>query len=225
MEKQSITAIETMSGSFVDIISPKEETICIEDISWALSRQSRYIGHNSGELYSVAEHSFLVEVLVREALHKIQNNTNDDLVQSLTNWLNLQLPKSIYERVNVICLHALMHDSTEAYLVDVPSPVKKCPVLKIPYAELEANLEKVIHTALNIPAITEIEKNIIKWADRLALRIEAFNMMPSKGENWSIEFPLFSEEFSQIYFRPISNWREVHSEFIHFYNFLIGATK
>ena len=47
---------------------------------------------------------------------------------------------------------ALMHDATEAYLCDIPRPIK--PFI-VGYKELEDNLAKAIYKKFNVPAMTE----------------------------------------------------------------------
>lgn len=63
-------------------------------------------------------------------------------------------------------LAALLHDATEAYYSDLPSPVKKrCPQ----YKRLETKLQKVIFTKYGLnPKIP----NIVHWADDRALEDE-----------------------------------------------------
>jgi len=220
MQKQSNTAIETATGNFVDVINPEPNTLSIYDIAHALSRQCRFIGHCTGEPYSVTEHSMLVLALVRCTLLAVRGGVTDsEITQSLIKWVHFIPDENVLVRIDIICLNALLHDSTEAYLVDVPSPIKKHSVLKVPYAELEANLDRAINCALGVPEITEQEKAIIKWADLLALKIEAYHMMPSKGESWCIEFPDFSPSFGYLLVCD-KNWRISYNRFLDEFNFL-----
>lgn len=48
--------IETYSGKIFDLLDPKPEMVCIEDIIHSLANICRYAGHVQ-EFYSVAEHS------------------------------------------------------------------------------------------------------------------------------------------------------------------------
>ena len=83
---------------------PHPEDVFIDDIAAALSRSCRYGGHTTRH-YSVAEHSVRLAWIMRDAGFDV------DIQQE-----------------------ALMHDATEAYLCDIPRPVK--PVLTN-YKELE----------------------------------------------------------------------------------------
>lgn len=77
-------------------------------------------------------------------------------------------------------LHGLLHDAAEAYLADIPSPVK--PLINN-YKELEDNMTHVIFEKFGL----EYEPNPdIKSADRQILRVEADQLMQSRGVNWNI---------------------------------------
>jgi hypothetical protein len=72
----------------------------------------------------------------------------------------------------------LMHDATEAYLADIPSPWK---VLLPEYKALESRLDARLRQQFRLPAkITEG----CKKADYIALYIEAEDLIKSKGEKW-----------------------------------------
>lgn len=94
--------IRTFTGIYVDVMNPKPEMFCIEDIAHALSMQPRFGGHLP-VFYSVAEHS------CRCALAATEGSKFD----------------------------ALMHDCSEAYLMDIPSPIK---LYLSNYAAIERNL-------------------------------------------------------------------------------------
>lgn len=70
----------------------------------------------------------------------------------------------------------LMHDANEAYLPDVPSPYKSVlPDLK----RLEDHFDRRIRHYFKMPAIKTAE---CAYADCVALMIEAYLLMPSRGE-------------------------------------------
>lgn len=88
----------------------------------------------------------------------------------------------------------LMHDATEAYLSDVPSPFKAgLPDWRATDAMLTEKLREVYRLP---PAMTED----CRVADTLALFIEAHELMPSRGrmENWA------SPE--QLELQPQADW-------------------
>ena len=71
-----------------------------------------------------------------------------------------------------------LHDATEAYLTDIATPVK---AFMGNYRDMEAVLWEAISARFNLPKVLPDE---IKWADKLALYIEARNLIPSGAEEW-----------------------------------------
>ena len=55
----AVTWIRTRTGKKFDLLNPRAEDVCIEDISYALSNICRFTGHC--EFYSVAQHSLVVQ--------------------------------------------------------------------------------------------------------------------------------------------------------------------
>ena len=150
------TTIETYTGRFFDVANPQAKDVCIDDIAHALGNLCRYGGHCK-EFYSVAEHSLLTAQIAA-------------VIDSLT---------SI--RLLLLCL---LHDAAEAYLVDVPRPVK---IQLAEYIGIEAKVMAVIyeHLGIVIPP-TPYEKKFVKRMDNIALHTEAKYLMPSQGINWGI---------------------------------------
>jgi len=99
---------------------------------------------------------------------------------------------------------ALMHDATEAYMKDIPTPLKQ---LLPRYMELEDQLDQVIRLAFEIPFIQSPE---VKNADRRALTIEMASFtdyeIPGVSEvkrfirAWSPQecYDVFLERFHQL---------------------------
>jgi hypothetical protein len=142
--------MQTFTGKQFWPADPRAEEIDIRDIAHALSMQCRYAGHCL-RFYSVAEHSVHV-----------------------ARWV-----AATYGGSTALQLKALLHDATEAYLVDVPRPVK--PFL-VGYKEAEARLWKVIANSHGMsdemPSEVHEADNRILWDER------AQNMSPSVHE-WS----------------------------------------
>lgn len=87
--------IHTFTGKEFYPLDPRPEDITIIDIAHALSQQCRYSGHTA-VFYSTAQHCNILCDFVEK-----RGGTALD------------------------CLQILMHDSAEAYLVDVPRPIKQ----------------------------------------------------------------------------------------------------
>lgn len=70
-------------------------------------------------------------------------------------------------------LHGLLHDGHEAYMTDIPTPLKR---LLPEYYVIAEGVQKAINNRF---ALSEQEPLEVKEADRKALVIEAMNFMPS----------------------------------------------
>jgi hypothetical protein len=95
MQYRAATFIETYTGRAFWPLKPTKDALSIIDIAHALSNQCRYSGHVRF-FYSVAQHCCL-----------------------LAAWLAHNNGSALD------CLRILMHDAAEAYLVDIPRPVKQ----------------------------------------------------------------------------------------------------
>lgn len=115
MENENLNTpdcIRTYTGKYVNVFNPDPETICIEDIAHALSNLCRFGGHTP-RFYSVAQHSLTC--------------LNQARFDGITD--------------NNVLLSILMHDAAEAYLCDLPRPIKKRIT---EYETIENNLMRVI---------------------------------------------------------------------------------
>lgn len=105
--------IQTFTGKQIFPLDPRPNVYDILDVAAALSKLTRYNGHCL-KFYSVAEHCVLMYLHAYDVL-----GVRD-----------LRVLRAI-----------LMHDASEAYLIDVPRPIK--PSLG-GYIEIEANLMMAI---------------------------------------------------------------------------------
>lgn len=141
--------MQTYTGVQFWPLDPRMEDVCIEDIAHSLSMQCRYAGHCI-RFYSVAEHC------VHLAMWAYQNG-----------------------HAKEVALQMLMHDASEAYLVDMPKPVK-CSV--VGYDEMEVRVMNVICAKFNLPYKFD---EIVKFADRQILHNEKKNMSHPPAD-WNI---------------------------------------
>lgn len=78
-------------------------------------------------------------------------------------------------------LWGLLHDASEAYLVDLPTPLKNDRRLSF-YREAEAKLMEVVCDHFRLP-FTEPE--VVRKADAVMLSTEVRDLMPGRGDHWS----------------------------------------
>ncbi len=142
--------IETASGRSFKPLDPDPNEIDIEDIAHALSHQCRYSGHTRTH-YSVAEHCVRVSDLLAE----------------------LGCPREVL-------LWGLLHDASEAYLVDIPSPLKTTSLFA-GYRVAEWTLMKAICERFGL---SEEEPPVVRVADLTLLSTEVRDLMPARAEHW-----------------------------------------
>ena len=131
--------IQTVSGRRFNPLAPEPGEIDIEDVARALANQCRFGGH-CRVFYSVAQHSCLVADLVEE-----RGGTGEEV------------------------LWALLHDGSEAYLVDLPHPLKHRSELGRLYAAAETTLQHAICERFGLP---REPPPLVKPADRALLATE-----------------------------------------------------
>lgn len=193
--------IETVSGKHVNPTSPNPETIDINDIAWALSRIARFAGHTVTEkVYNVAQHSIYVSELLEGFISGELSFTE---VKSASTWKFQEgielISKLDAEHQKRFLMKSLLHDAHEAYIGDIPSPIKRIPELTETLKILELRLDHAIFSKLLLDETSETEKQMIKFVDKLAQAIEGYQFMPSRGLTWELPAPSLSliQQFPQ----------------------------
>ena len=142
--------IQTVSGRRFNPLEPDSSEVDIEDIARALSNQCRF-GGNCRSYYSVAQHCCLVADIVDERGGDVETQ-----------------------------LWALLHDASEAYLVDLPHPLKHRSELGRLYAAAEDGLQASILEHFELPAEPPL---LIKQVDRALLATER-RAVASEAWHW-----------------------------------------
>jgi uncharacterized protein len=134
-----------LSGRRLDLLDPSPLDIEVADIAHGLARVARWNGQTQGSnIYSVAQHSLLVETIARQRVR-------------------LSRPHR---------LAALLHDAPEYVIGDMISPFKS--VIGDAYKTVEARLMAAIHLRFGLPAVLPTDlMALIKAADRAAAFLEA----------------------------------------------------
>ncbi len=135
-----------LSGRRLDLLHPSPLDIEIEDIAHGIARVARWNGQTTGDHpFSVAEHSLLVELILRR----------------------LKPKAGPVER-----LAALLHDAPEYVIGDMISPFKAA--IGIDYKDFEHRLLAAVHIRFGLPPdIAPALEKLIKRADRLSAWFEA----------------------------------------------------
>ncbi len=135
-------AFQTITGQLLYLLHPEAKHINIFDIATGLSNQCRYNGQLP-KFYSVAQHS----VIVAEQAEKLGKTRRQ-------------------------CLKALLHDSHEAYLGDIVTPLK---LVLDNYREIENSVDDAICERFKIP------KGMDAWLhdlDKVVLATEIRDLRP-----------------------------------------------
>ncbi len=143
---------ETYTGLQFQPFAPKPEQISLMDIAHSLSNICRYNGHCK-HFFSVAQHSL-------NCAEFAKNNGYDKRMQ----------------------LWSLFHDAAEAYISDLPGPIKR----HMPeFNKLEENIQRVIYEALKIPS-PDSEKHewIINRIDQIMLITEGSKLGYISFQEW-----------------------------------------
>ena len=166
------TFIRTFTGKKFWPLNPQIDEVFIEDIAHALSLVCRFTGHTYC-FYSVADHSLRVSKLVE--------------LKALEQAKEFHGPFAKAARISFareMALWGLLHDASEAYLCDVPSPLKRAPGLGELYKGFEHNLMAVIADRFDL---TPHEPTIVKDADRILLKTEMRDLM-NAADGFSLEW-------------------------------------
>ena len=141
----------TRSGRLLDLLDPQPEDITMEDIAHGLSRQFRYAGALGD--YTVAQHSIHV-------MQSVRSNWPGDESYGLKDAMRL----------------ALLHDASEAYIHDMPTPAK---ILLSDYVNLEHRIMGAIFKKFNV--VSEWTQ-LVKEADASMCGTEVRLFLPKRTD-------------------------------------------
>lgn len=172
--------IQTYSGKRFDLDDPQPEQVDFTDIAHALSLIVRFTGHVRFP-YSVASHCQLVSRILEDAGH---------------------------DKMTVYA--GLLHDAAEAYVADVPSPLKK---MLRDYTGIEAGVAEAVYEAAGLDYMA-VDWDAVKWADLVALFIEHRDLLSDSGEVWDDED--YAEYIQHVPFKARGDlyWRDVKAGYL-----------
>ena len=174
--------ITTYTGIDFKPLEPKAEEIAIEDIAHSLSLLCRANGHYE-EFYSVAAHSI--------------NCYDEACARSQT------------ERVKLACL---LHDAAEAYISDIPRPVK----VDLPgIDEIEDRIINLVYEKFVGSPLSEYELSTVKSIDDAMLYYEFYEY---KGIKLFEEMPYVAS--TPLYYDDTP--KQVERKFLEIFRELTG---
>ncbi len=149
----SINHIATYTGKSFDLLNPKPEMVCIEDIAHSLAFQCRYTGHTQG-FYSVAQHCVLMaenEDLPGDPLQKLLHDAAETYIGDIAKpWKQL-------------------------LRVDVPRGITRINQHYVDVGDFEDTIQKIIGLALGIDLTHSAE---VKESDIRMMATEVRDLMP-----------------------------------------------
>lgn len=109
---------------------------------------------------------------------------------------------------------ALCHDFSEAYLVDLPRPIKRKGDLGKHYLEVEAKIEKIIKNKLGLddrlpPQVEEADKVTILYAERRDLMAKPPQAWVEQGDPWPGKVRSWSPRKAKRLL--LARFREIHT--------------
>ncbi len=173
----------TYTGKIVTPFDMKPEMLDIRDIAKSLSMQARFLGHTQ-DFYSVAQHCY------EGAMYMIDG-------------LYTPGPRLAF----------LLHDAAEAYMCDIPSPIKHHPVMK-GYHDAQDRLQEIINEKFGVTRWAE--NAIIKEVDSRMLSTEKRDIRQT-DDKWPVErdFPPYERRI----------WPNSHVDAYGAYLFLFARLK
>lgn len=201
METSLAFTVETVTGHQVNPLDPDPASISIHGIAWSLSRIPRFVGHTITEIpYNVAQHSIYVSELAEFILLAPRDSCLADGIAAEV----LDTARKDIHETDIPCalLLALLHDGHEAYIGDIPSPIKRIPEIRTTLKQIEARLDGAIRDAV-LPeecmcafTLEQQRENfllsaqtLVGYCDKLAQSIESYQFMPSRGKTWNLPQP------------------------------------
>jgi 5'-deoxynucleotidase YfbR-like HD superfamily hydrolase len=169
-----------LSGRRLDLLDPSPLDVELEDIAHGLARVARWNGQTKGaHIFSVAQHSLLVETVARAKTPSLDNRAR---------------------------LALLLHDAPEYVIGDMISPFKA--VIGDSYKAVEHRLLAAIHLRFGLPAkIPDSMTAMIKAADRAAAYLEATKLAgfaDDEARKFFGQPPKFSAAIERDYLTPWS---------------------
>lgn len=173
------TYLQTSSGKKIDFDDIRQENFNLDDIIYSLALLCRYNGHIK-HFYSVLAHEINCYYI-----GKYLNYSQEEL------------------------LYCLLHDSTEAYIGDIASPIKE---RFSGIRDFEDEIYSYILKALNLDFPSEEILKKVKLTDKIALHKEWKALM---DEDFESEYTLYDVESFSTDEEPVEETRNRYRKLIN----------
>jgi len=188
--------IMTCDGVLFDVLNPKVSDIKLDVIAHGLAKKDRASGHYN-RIWSVAEHSLFAAYAAEYYAAK----------------------RGFFPSIKIgAAIKALLHDGSEAYLVDLPRPVKHLPGFEL-YREIESKLQACIYYWAGFD--NDIQDAVVHKADNEVLKCEfLWWLNGSETLEWVKDIDVNMVKYVQSRWpgmMDFRNWRESKALFIDTY--------
>ena len=190
--------METKNDAYMELASQKKvhpfrlerDMVLIDDIANSLAMQPRFNGHLP-KFYSVADHSIYV---MRQAKKFLEHENFPDYLK------------------HKILIRALLHDAAEAFISDIPSPVKRFMTC---VKEIEDEILRKLYHFYDADIYNtywiQASNKIIKDSDIMVLLGEKYDLTNSRTR-WDYYEDSYDRCSFTIY--PSYSWRTSKREFL-----------
>ena len=155
--------ITSFLGKEINLIDIDSSQITLEDIAHGLSYLCRYSGQ-CRHFYSVGQHS-----------------------------INCLKVSDVFGYDEKLKIYTLLHDASEAYICDIPSPLKR---LLPEYKKYEISLQDAIYERFNLEKITPTDKRLVKQVDNIMFSKEWKELMDPNHEDQYTELSIPNLDFT-----------------------------
>lgn len=161
-----MTWMQTRSGRRFDLLNPRAEDVCIEDVAFALARINRFTGHC--EPYSVAEHSVRCAMVLRRQGHDER----------------IQLAGLLHD-----AHEAYVGDVSRPLAVAMSELAKRDGLWRSHFKCVASEVENACRLALGWQPLSTDEYRIVKAADLTMLATEARDLLGDPKDWFGLPAP------------------------------------
>ena len=205
-----MTWIQTYRGKVMDVFDPDITQIDIIDIAHSLSNQCRYNGH-CDHFYSVARHCCLCASIMAvdpRSMYRMRWSRKRKQYE-----ISSDQDKWSPDMHRQIVFHALMHDAAEAYVGDMPRPIKR----KFPeFKKIEASLMDMVISRMGMvpletfPGVAEL----IHQIDMRMCVTERDAMLSEPPIDWNLDYEPYEALIENIR-SVVEDPAETKKQFLH----------